>query len=496
MRGCRLRSFLVGLTRLGREIRRFAHWLETHALADAHNRGRETVAFKVSGDDSVAYAHLIEVSEMPVPPEPYRLVGRLLRRVGAARLELSSRLESNQVSDILMRLAVHGRRVNLSDGLQCACTKTVVVDGVLSIEYSYCATRFSRFVHWYKARQKQFSDHRALFQAAPRYTLLAAVLAATPPIVYALMESWLVLIVLTVLAVVSLSVLMYGFFMTVGSVEYDNEEKAHRLRRANADLEAYASRTGADLQRARDIQRMLLPDPDRMPLGDRLDWAGSFVPETEVGGDYFDAAALDDTRVAIIFTDVSGHGMSAAFVTAIVKTSFQRWVDDGGGDIERFVADLSSGLYRMTPDDSFAASFIAVYDSQAGRLDYINCGHSPEPWIVPADAGRAVVTLDDARALLLGVLPELTAEARHKPIGPGDKLVFATDGLHEAVDLDGKQYGIDRLAELIDACRRCPAAEIVRRIVRGVAEYSAGTEQRDDQTVLAMEVKPTSPPAT
>ena len=400
------------------------------------------------------------------------------------------------MSDILTRLAVHSRRVNLSDGLQCACTKTAIADGVLSIEYSYCATRFSRFVHWYKARQTHFSDHRALFQAAPKYTLLAAVLAATPPIVYALMESWVVLIVLTVLAVVAISVLMYGFFMTVGSVEYDNEEKAERLRRANVSLEAYASRTGADLQRARDVQQMLLPDPDRMPLAGRLDWASSFAPETEVGGDYFDAAALDDHRVAIIFTDVSGHGMSAAFVTAIIKTAFQRWVDDGGGDIERFVADLSSGLYRMTPDDSFAASFIAVYDSAAGRLDYVNCGHSPEPWIVPAEAGRAVVTLDDARSVLLGILPEMTPEANHKLIGPGDKLVFATDGLVEAMDLDGEQYGIDRLAELIAACRGCPAAEIVARIVQGVAEFSAGTEQGDDQTVLVMEVKPPAPPAT
>jgi sigma-B regulation protein RsbU (phosphoserine phosphatase) len=149
----------------------------------------------------------------------------------------------------------------------------------------------------------------------------------------------------------------------------------------------------------------------------------------------------------------------------------------------------------MTPDDSFAASFIAIYDSAAGGLDYINCGHSPEPWIVPADPARAVVTLDDARAVLLGVLPELPAEAHHKPIGPGDKLVFATDGLSEAMDLDGEQYGIDRLYELIDACRRCPATEIVDRILRGVAEFSAGTEQRDDQTVLAMEVKPSAPPA-
>ena len=512
----RLRAFLVGLTRLGREIHGFARWLEDRVLADAYSRGCETMAFRVADDDSIVCAGRPgvcrdEASEMPGLPEPYRLVGRLLRQVGAVRLELSSRLGSNQVSDILTLLAVHREQLGVSgeqglpkilsglkccNGLQYACTKTVISDGVLAIEYSYCVPRFSKFVQWYKARQKQFSDHRALFQAAPKYTLLAAVLAATPPIVYALMESWLVLIVLTVLAVVAISVLVYGFFMTVGSVEYDNEEKAERLRRANISLEAYASRTGVDLQRARDIQQMLLPDSDRMPLAHRLDWASSFAPETEVGGDYFDAAALDDTRVAMIFTDVSGHGMSAAFVTAIIKTAFQRWVDDGGQDLQRFVADLNSGLYRMTPDDSFAASFIALYDSAARRLDYINCGHSPEPWLVPAETAKAVMSLDDARAVLLGVVPELTPSANHKQIAPGDKLIFATDGLVEAMDYDGEQYGIDRLAELISACRGCPAAEIVGRIVQSVAEFSDGTEQGDDQTVLAMEVKQPAPPAT
>jgi sigma-B regulation protein RsbU (phosphoserine phosphatase) len=157
---------------------------------------------------------------------------------------------------------------------------------------------------------------------------------------------------------------------------------------------------------------------------------------------------------------------------------------------------LNSGLYRMTPDDSFAASFVAVYDSDAERLDYINCGHSPEPWIVPSDPDRAIISLDDARAILLGVLPELTPTAKHKPIAPGDKLLLATDGITEALNTDAEQYGLDRLTDLISACRQCPPAKIVARIVREISEFSSGTEQYDDQTVLAMEVRhPVSPDA-
>jgi sigma-B regulation protein RsbU (phosphoserine phosphatase) len=122
-----------------------------------------------------------------------------------------------------------------------------------------------------------------------------------------------------------------------------------------------------------------------------------------------------------------------------------------------------------------------------------NCGHSPEPWIVPGDSGQAIVSLDDARAILLGVMPELTRSPNHKPLAPGDKLILATDGLNEAFDLDSQQFGLDRLTDLISDCRQCPPAEIVTRIVREVSEFSAGTEQYDDQTVLAMEIRSPAP---
>ena len=392
----KLRTFLVGLTRLGREMRSFAEWLEGRVMPGPRKSGVLTVAFKVADDDGVVYANPNETPDLSDPPDAWPLVGRLLRKAGALRIEMSTRLESNQISDVLMLLALR-RGLDYAHGVQHACAMTTVADGLLSIEYSYCVTKFSRVVHWYKARQKKFSDHRAMFHAAPRYTLLAAALAMTPPIVYAIANSWTVLVVLTVMSVAAISTLIYSFFMTVGSVEYDNEEKAHRLRVANA-----------------------------------------------------------------------------------------------GRGIEQFTSQLNSSLYRMTPDESFAASFIAVYDSSAGRIDYINCGHSPEPWLVPADGGRAVEPLNDARAVLLGVLDELTPTAISKSMSPGDKLVFATDGLPEAVDLDGQQYGLGPLAELVSDCRQSPAEQVVVRIVRTVGEFSRGAVQLDDQTVLVMEVR--SPP--
>lgn len=491
------KKFCTGFTKLGREIRDLANWLESVGVSEGKINACDAVLIRVDQDGSIVADRKAGAI---YPPESYSLAGRMLRDAGVSIMELSTRLEANQIAGVLTFLAAHRRKPERSDantpsslkcdyGLQHACTKTSIVEGVLRIEYSYCRTRFSRLVHWYKSRNGQFSDHRALFRAAPRYTLLAAVLAATPPIVFSFIQNWTVMILLTAAAVASISVMVYAFFMTVGSVEYDNEEKAETLRQANLRLESQAKRIGADLRRARDIQQMLLPDPNRMPLGDRIDWASSFVPETEVGGDYFDAVAIDDHRVAIIFTDVSGHGMSAAFITAIVKTAFQRWVDDGGADLERFVAELNSQLYRMTPDDSFAASFIAIYDSKTERLNYINCGHSPEPWLVPNDTERKIAVLDDARAILLGVLPDVSPKTVSKSLTHGDKLMFATDGLTEAFDQDRNMYGTERLGTLIDANREKSPSEIVARIVTSVTDFASGTDQGDDQTILAMEVR-------
>ena len=91
--------------------------------------------------------------------------------------------------------------------------------------------------------------------------------------------------------------------MTVGSLVYDNEEKAFRLEKANAKLRLYADWIHGDLERARAVQQMLLPDLTNMPMADRLEWGARFVPEEEVGGDYFDAAYLDANRVAILFAE-------------------------------------------------------------------------------------------------------------------------------------------------------------------------------------------------
>jgi serine phosphatase RsbU (regulator of sigma subunit) len=481
-----------------REARRLGERLEAEVLSGYRYDGHDVVSFEVDPAGEVRLMDS-ERDEAQVITGRFRRVCELLSRVGISRLEFDPRLEWGQIYDVLMmvydrrrRLAARDgsadspwvARLTCEEGVQLACTNTRLHGQTLRVVYSYCQTRFSRVVQWYERRHSHFADHRALFQAAPFYALAPAAVTVGIFIVYALSGGFWLLLGLTAVGAAALSAMVYLFFMVVGSVEYDNEEKAFRLRQANSDLRRYAERTGNDLAEARNVQRKLLPDHATMPLPGRLEWARSFVPETEVGGDYFDVAAIGDGQVAILFTDVCGHGMAAALITAILKTTFKGWAEKPG-DLIGFVRKANRNLCEFTPTGSFAAMIVAVYDPAARRLSYVNCGHAPMPVRIPADPAQPVAYLRELGAMILGVLEEIEISVAEQSLAPGDKVVLATDGLTEAMTPKRRMYGCDRMSDLLTANRHEPLQTVVDRLVEDVDRFSAGAEQTDDRTVLA-----------
>jgi sigma-B regulation protein RsbU (phosphoserine phosphatase) len=328
-----------------------------------------------------------------------------------------------------------------------------------------------------------------LFFAAPKYGLLVAVIALVPFGLYVLDPGipWL-LPAASALASCTLFLMVYFFFMTIGSVEYDNEVKTGRLAKAYHDLRLYAQYIRNDLRRARDIQDKMLPDAGNMPLSDRVEWAHRFIPAIEVGGDYFDVQALGEDRVAILLCDVSGHGMAAAFVTAIVKTTFQSWLDNPASS-KQFVHEVNSHLCRLTPDESFAAVFFAVYDARAGCLTYINGGHNPEPLLMPRDGHKTIRSLSAARGMVLGVVDGLDVPEAQEQLAPGDTLVFVTDGIVEAHNPEDQMYGTDRLKGQMLRHHNASAQSLVDDVVTDVGEFVGSSKQADDYTLLALKVR-------
>lgn len=499
----RLNTLRLSWTPLRKDIRLFGNWFEFDMAAVAQKLHQSTIAVEL-GPDAAVESLRIGRKKHPHKLEAYQTLWRFLYSVGIRKIELDVRLERNQIEDVLILIHAHRRGIVRrlpgkvsrgvpasllsEEGAHIACTSTFIRDETLTVFYSYCATRFSRTVRWFEKKNRQFHDHRALFHAAPKYALLIGAIAAGPSIAYALSTgNWYLLLLSGFVAAVLIG-LIYLFFLTVGSVEYDNEEKAYRLAKAYDKLEAHSNRIQADIDRARLVQERLLPDLSDMPLAGRLDWAASFMPEEDVGGDYFDAHALDENRVAILFTDVSGHGMGAAFITAILKTTFQAWVDNES-TLSDLIERLNHNSYRLTPDDSFAAVFVGIYDASKRELCYVNGGHQPEPWRIPGDMEEPISSLSHARTLVIGIKENIEIKASRLTLKPGDAVLFVSDGIVENTDLDGRQYGTGKFEAFLKTQRGIAVKELVGSIVNEMAAFSESAEPSDDRTVLAFQIK-------
>ncbi|MBN1341775.1 MAG: SpoIIE family protein phosphatase [Phycisphaerae bacterium] len=499
-----LTRFRQRIRPVGKQTARLGLWLEMEVFPSAKRAGHEAVGLDVLPHGEIRLKETRNV-RAAVSLDDCQELCAFLEHLAIHRLKLDTRLESNQVQDVLTLLYAYRRELALnredgettagmgghlrSDrGAHVSCAKLRLQGHLLVVEYSYCVTRLSLAVRWFEGRHRHFNDHRALFRAAPRYGALAAAMVVAILLIHVFTDSLPLLIGMTLLQAVILFAAVYVFLRGMGSIEYDNEEKAYRLGRAHAALERYADRIRNDLALASAVQQKLLPDRRHMPQTDRLEWASSFVPETEVGGDYFDAAELGKGKVAMVFADVSGHGTAAALITVIVKMAFRAWVEVQL-PLTDFVRRVNRDLWRFTPDERFVVLVAAVLDDTMGRLDYVNCGHAPQPFFVPSDPSRPITSLTRTGAMLLGVEEEIEVDEATQPLVRGDRILLATDGLTEAADSQGRFYGKERLSEFLQAHRSMNLEELVAALTEDVARFSAETEQSDDRTVLAFQVR-------
>ena len=485
------------------EIQCFGSWLEYEAASIANKENQNTIVINLD-NNATAETLRIGAKKYPHNLDGYKKLWEFLKSINIDSLKLDARLERNQIEDVFSFLYYYKHKIHKhntghavsglvhhlfdSHGVHIACTDTCIQNRTLEISYSYCTLQFSNVVHWFERRNKNFRDHRTLFHAAPRYALLAMILFASPSIIYAVIASQFWLLLIICLTATLLFGLIYILFMVVGSIEYDNEEKAYNLTKTNKQLKQYTAQIQADIGRAKLVQEKFLPKLENMPFKDRIDWASSFIPAVEVGGDYFDVIKTKENCIAILFSDVCGHGMAAAFITAIIKTTFHTWAKRGEL-LEDLIRELNSNLYRLTPDDSFSAVFATLYDPSTGRLDYINGGHHPEPWLISGKKDRPICSLGKARNIILGIMEDIDITTSYEVLSQGDIILLASDGVIENQNVDGENYGIEQFEKFLESRRDSSAEELVNSIIEEIEFFAKDAEQGDDRTILAFRIK-------
>ena len=484
-------------------FRQLSRWVEFEGETLAKATHEQTIRFELTGEGQLKTLRIgrqKQNNNIDIDSS----VWEFLAQIGIKHLTCDVRLESNQIDDVLMLLYTIRRdilryrrkqRCNATvahltgpEGIHYACTHTTINGDGLTIVYSYCVLRYSRVVRWFESKHRNFRDHRALFYAGPRYAILIGLIATAPGIIHGFNYGNWYIFAVSIIEAVFIMPIIYLFFMVVGSIEYDNEEKAYKLTRTNIQLKEYNDRIQADIQRARNIQQNLLPADADMPFPEKIDWSCLYRPEEQVGGDYFDAQRLPDNRVVILFSDVSGHGLGAAFVTAIIKTTFQGWLDNPT-ELSDLMHLLNRALCRLIPVESFAAIFAAIYDIDATTLTYINGGHHPEPLLLPADPKKDIQTLSQARSLLLGIQEEVDFDIASQTLSPGDRLLFISDGIVEAHNIDRQLYTTEKFHQWMQANRDCAFDQLNQRIMSEIDSFSRYVRQGDDQTILALQIK-------
>jgi len=260
---------------------------------------------------------------------------------------------------------------------------------------------------------------------------------------------------------------------------WDNERVLATIRK-QADSER---RRQSELDIAATVQQKLFPRVARRLL--TIDYAGQCVAARGVGGDYYDFLDLESepggSSLGFVLADVSGKGMPAALLMANLQACFRTQAAAGVRRPAELLESVHRHFYSSTASDRFATLFFGSYDDHTRRMRYANCGHCA-PLLLRA--GGALTKLEPT-ATMLGAFEEWDCAEDEVRLDPGDTLLLYSDGVTEASNAAGEDFGEDRLTRMLRETAVRAAGEVTREIVNAISTFS-GTSLSDDITVVAI----------
>ena len=231
-----------------------------------------------------------------------------------------------------------------------------------------------------------------------------------------------------------------------------------------------------ELRIAAEIQRALLP-PGRH-VGKYYEAMGTSLPSRSIGGDFFDFTQRIDGSFGFAVGDVSGKGPAAALLTAKIQGLLSAGADTGSP--AEIMQTVNRGLTRRAVESKYATVFQATLDS-VGHLIFCNAGHNP-----PLIFGRAGLRRLESGSMPVGMFDFAQYENATEQLEPGDVLVVYSDGVTEALNTEGQEFGEERLAAIAEERHKEDASTILEAIVEGVQTFARGAAQHDDVTAMVV----------
>jgi len=258
-----------------------------------------------------------------------------------------------------------------------------------------------------------------------------------------------------------------------------------RLTSAIAEEVAHREKLNREVEIAREVQERLFPQ--KLPPVAGLDYCGKCRPALGVGGDYYDFLALPGGRLGIALGDVSGKGIAAALMMASLEASLRAEAMRGTDDLAALVQNVNRLVYEATAENRYATFFYAQYNSSTRCLSYVNAGHNPPMLFRKRESGWQTERLE-AGGTVLGLLPQVPYRQAVLALESGDLLVIYTDGVSEAMNPAGEEWGEERMMKSIQGCDGLGAAETIERLMRSADDFASGAQQHDDMTLVVLRV--------
>lgn len=233
---------------------------------------------------------------------------------------------------------------------------------------------------------------------------------------------------------------------------------------------------------ALDIQRGLLPR--EVPQVPGFTIAGAWQPARTVGGDYYDVFKLSENELALVVADVSGKGMPAALMMSNLQATAKAYATSDSSP-KGLCDKVNRAICNSITSEKFITFFYAVLDAEGHRLTYTNAGHNP-PLMARQDG--SCLRLETGGAVL-GIFRDADYEQASVELWPGDRLVMFTDGITEAADSNGQEFGEERLMALLREQPAATAADLRDAIMQEVTEFCRG-DFADDATLVTLVDRP------
>ena len=257
------------------------------------------------------------------------------------------------------------------------------------------------------------------------------------------------------------------------------------LEDANQKLEVHNARLVNELQMAREIQEILIPQNLSSLAGFRV--SAHYIPEIDVGGDFFDLWEIEPGKLGVFISDVMGHGVSAAFVTVFIKTvveEIRSQISDPGQLLEtvnaRFNRLISSQLFMFT------TAFYAEIDLPNETLSCANAGH-PFPFIIHSRQGMCEPIGDKDTGKGLGITPNAVYKTHHYPFDRFNGLFLYTDGAYEIQNPQGEEFSTDRLQSVLTHQINERTGVLVDSVLDAINQFNDGSGKDDDITLVAID---------